>query len=135
MLAEAVCKLEGFTYAPSDKHYWMQGYSTEHDYIYVTTQILTHEQLLALSEEVGTQRTLLVLCSAYRSADGDAYPNLTIKKIPLAVLSRCEYGHDDYSLQVANLSSMPPAKQHSFDDDSNTNPGPHQLGLSFGGES
>ena len=103
MLAEAVCKLEGFRYAPSEEHYWLHGYSTEQDFIYVTTQTLTHEQLQALSEEVGASRTLLVLCLAYRAASADAYPNLTIKKIPQAVLSRCEYGHDDYSLQVANL--------------------------------
>jgi adenine-specific DNA-methyltransferase len=130
MMAEAVCKLEGFIYAPSDKHYWIHGYSTEQDYIYVTTQTLTHEQLLALSEEVGSQRTLLVLCSAFRPANGDAYSNLTIKKIPQAVLSRCEYGHDDYSLQVANLPSTPPLPK-SDEEDQN----PRQLGLNLGGES
>ncbi|WP_416146216.1 hypothetical protein [Pseudomonas aeruginosa] len=31
------------------------------------------------------------------------WPNLTLKKIPKMVLSRCEWGHDDYSLNVANL--------------------------------
>lgn len=130
MLAEAVCKLEGFTYSPSDEHYWIHGYSTEQDFIYVTTQTLTQEQLLALSEEVGSQRTLLVLCSAYRASSEDAFPNLTIKKIPQAVLSRCEYGHDDYSLQVANLPDMPSVAQ-SDDGDQEA----WQLGLNLGGES
>ncbi len=37
MLAEALCKLEGFTYAPSDTVYWQHGHSTERDFIYVTT--------------------------------------------------------------------------------------------------
>jgi adenine-specific DNA-methyltransferase len=37
MLAEALCKLEGFTYAPSDSVYWQQGCSTERDFLYVTT--------------------------------------------------------------------------------------------------
>ncbi|MDR0525091.1 MAG: site-specific DNA-methyltransferase, partial [Spirochaetaceae bacterium] len=60
MLAEAVCKLEGFTYAPSDTFYWMHGKSTERDYLYVTTQTFMHEQLAFLSEEVGKNRTLLV---------------------------------------------------------------------------
>jgi adenine-specific DNA-methyltransferase len=45
MLAEAVCKLEGFIYAPSDTVYWQHGYSTERDFIYVTTQTLRHDQL------------------------------------------------------------------------------------------
>ncbi|MBX3012541.1 MAG: site-specific DNA-methyltransferase [Caldilineaceae bacterium] len=109
MLAEALCKLEGFTYAPSATIYWQQGHSTERDFIYVTTQTLTHEQLQALNEEVGSERTLLVLCAAYRAAADleQAYPNLTLKKIPNAVISRCEYGKDDYSLQVANLPAAP----------------------------
>jgi adenine-specific DNA-methyltransferase len=33
MLAEALCKLEGFTYAPSDVIYWQHGYSTEQDFM------------------------------------------------------------------------------------------------------
>lgn len=102
MLAEALCKLEGFTYAPSDAVYWQHGHSTERDFVYVTTASLTHEQLQQLSDEVGPDRTLLVLCTAFR-ARLDAYPNLTVKKIPKQVLSRCEWGHDDYSLQVENL--------------------------------
>ncbi len=134
MLTEAVCKLEGFIYAPSDEHYWMHGYSTEQDFIYITTQTLTHEQLLALSEEVGTQRTLLVLCSAFRSASGDAIPNLTIKKIPQAVLSRCEYGHDDYSLQVANLPLTPPLTQQDEEDLIDSKSVERQLGFNLGGE-
>jgi adenine-specific DNA-methyltransferase len=106
MLAEAVCKLEGFTYAPSETVYWQHGHSTERDFIYVTTQKLTREQLQGLSEEVGEERTLLVCCAAFR-AKADALPNLTIKKIPNAVLSRCEWGHDDYSLQIKNLPAAP----------------------------
>jgi adenine-specific DNA-methyltransferase len=106
MLAEALCKLEGFTYAPSDTIYWQHGHSTERDFIYVTTANLNHEQLQQLSDEVDPERSLLVLCTAFRGR-GD-YPNLTVKKIPLQVLSRCEWGHDDYSLKVENLPMAPP---------------------------
>jgi len=105
MLAEALCKLEGFTYAPSDSVYWQHGTSTEHDFIYITTASLTHEQLQQLSDEVGPERSLLVLCTAFRGRG--EYPNLTVKKIPKQVLSRCEWGHDDYSLQVENLPQAP----------------------------
>lgn len=107
MLAEALCKIEGFTYAPSDTFYWQHGYSTERDFIYVTTQNLSHEQLSKLSDEVGQERTLLILCSAFRSK-ADIFPNLTIKKIPQQILSRCEWGHDDYSLKIENLPKSPP---------------------------
>jgi adenine-specific DNA-methyltransferase len=102
MLTEALCKLEGFTYAPSESVYWQQGYSTETDYIYVTTQTLSAEQLQALSDEVGTERSLLVLCSAFKG-NTERFSNLTVKKIPRAVLAKCEWGHDDYSLNVENL--------------------------------
>ena len=109
MLAEALCKLEGFTYAPSDAVYWQHGYSTEQDFIYITTANLNHDQLQQLSDEVGPDRTLLVLCTAFR-ARADRYPNLTVKKIPKAVLARCEWSHDDYSLRVENLPKAPTPK-------------------------
>ncbi len=107
MLAEAVCKLEGFTYAPSDTLYWQQGHSTERDFIYTTTATLTHDQLQQLSDEVGPERSLLVVCTAFRGRK-EGYSNLTVKKIPKAVLNRCEWGKDDYSLRVENLPKPPP---------------------------
>lgn len=115
MLAEAVCKLEGFTYAPSDTLYWQQGHSTEQDFLYTTTANLSHGQLQQLSDEVGPDRSLLVVCSAFRGQK-EGYSNLTVKKIPKAVLTRCEWGKDDYSLKVENLPKAP-AKvgQQEFD--------------------
>ena len=73
-------------------------------------------QLAALSEEVaqgesGATRTLLVCCAAFRGVTS-RYPNLTVKKIPKMVLQKCEWEHDDYSWNVANLPmSLPPAQQ------------------------
>lgn len=117
MLAQAVCKLEGFTYQPSDAVYWQHGHSTERDYLYVTTANLSHEQLQQLSDEVGGDRTLLVVCTAFR-ARKEGYANLTVKKIPKTVLSRCEWGHDDYSLKVENLPKAPPKPgQHKLFDE------------------
>ena len=81
MLAEAMCKLQGFTYAPSEEHFWIHGHSTETDFIYVTTQFMTKEMLTKISDEVGDNRSLLVCCSAFR-VKPDAFPNLTLKKIP-----------------------------------------------------
>ena len=104
MLAEAICKLMGFVYAPSqDKaEYWRHGHSSERDFIYVTTASLTHDQLRSISEDVGPERTLLICCKAFNARATD-FENLTVKKIPHAVLSRCEWGKDDYSLRIAAL--------------------------------
>ena len=122
MLAEAICKLEGFTYAPSDTIYWLHGQSTEQDFLYVTTASLNHDQLQQLSDEVGSDRSLLVVCTSFRGRK-EGYPNLTVKKIPKAVLTRCEWGHDDYSLKVENLPSAPkpapePGQQTLFEEES-----------------
>lgn len=107
MLAEAMCKLEGFRYAPDPEVFWIHGQSTESDLIYVTTQNLSHEQLQFISDQVGDERTLLICCSAFR-AKPDAFANLTLKKIPQAVLHRCEWGRDDYSLNVNALPGSEP---------------------------
>jgi adenine-specific DNA-methyltransferase len=106
MLAEAMCKLEGFTYAPSEDVFWMHGHSTEQDFLYVTTQFMSKEMLTRISDEVGPNRSLLIYCTAFR-CDPSQFPNLTLKKIPNAVLTRCEWGKDDYSLAVANLPPRP----------------------------
>lgn len=112
MLAEAMCKLEGFTYAPGrmnsplqenpqtvgansfahpTEHWWQHGYSSERDFIYVTTQNLSHQQLEELSLEVVGDRSLIVCCAAFRGK-ADQFANLTLKKIPKMVLSRYEWG-------------------------------------------
>jgi adenine-specific DNA-methyltransferase len=103
MLAQAICKLEGFAYEPSSDVYWQQGRSSESDFIYVTTQTLGPDELSALSEDVGEGRSLLILCAAFRG-NPDHWPNLTVRKIPNHIRSRCEWGHDDYSLNVSSLS-------------------------------
>ncbi len=123
MLAEAVCKLEGFRYAPSESLYWQHGQASETDFIYVTTQTLTREQLSRLSEEVGDHRSLLVLCSAFRARDVQAFPNLTVKKIPKTVLTRCEWGKDDYSLEIKSLPAATPEPPASSATPSNTRAG------------
>jgi adenine-specific DNA-methyltransferase len=114
MLAEAMCKLEGFRYEPSEDTYWIHGRGTETDFIYVTTGFMTREMLTRISDEVGPDRSLLICCPAYRCDPGQ-FPNLTLKKIPKAVLRKCEWGHDDYSLQVENLPQAPPRSRYDLD--------------------
>lgn len=108
MLAEAMCKHLGFTYDPAQKtdgheaEWWRHGRSSERDFLYVTTQALTHEALRLLSDEVGPDRSLLVCARAF-SGDVDGFENLTCRKIPATILTKCEWGRDDYSLAVATL--------------------------------
>lgn len=108
MLAAALCKVEGFRYQPSAEIYWQHGHATENDYIYVTTQTLTTDMLHRLSDDVGAGRSLLVLCKAFRAkiSKGE-FSNLTVRKIPKAVLARCEWDKDDYSLAIRQLPEAP----------------------------
>ncbi|MGZ2439371.1 site-specific DNA-methyltransferase [Sinorhizobium medicae] len=123
-VSQAVCKLMGFVYRPDETRYWLQGRSSETDFIYVTTQSLTHEQLAAISQEVGGEQTLLVCCKAFH-ANADAFPNLTIKKIPQTVLRRCEWGKDDYSLNVSDFPTDP-YEPDDEDDPEQTNKKPER---------
>ena len=107
MLAEACCKIEGFSYDPSQAVWWQHGRSSERDFLFVTTRYMGYAELQDLSEEVGPERSLLVLAKAY-DREGDVFDNLTIKKIPDAVLDLCEWDHDDYSLKVENLPKAEP---------------------------
>ena len=72
MLAEAL-QTGRLHYAPSDTVYWQHGHSTERDFIYVTTQHLSTEQLPQLSDEVGSERSLarLVLGFPWRKRRTD----------------------------------------------------------------
>ena len=64
------------------------------------------EVVRSTGDEVGTACTLLVCCKAF-DADPAAFANLTLKKIPKAVLTRCEFGKDDYSLKISSLPQAP----------------------------
>ena len=103
MLAAAMCKHLGFTYAPSEDEgeWWRHGQSSETDFLYVTTQSLTRDALKLLSDEVGEGRSLMICAPAF-SGSFDDLENLSCTKIPSAILSRCEWGRDDYSLNVSD---------------------------------
>ncbi|HCR85376.1 MAG TPA: site-specific DNA-methyltransferase [Alphaproteobacteria bacterium] len=123
MLTQAMCKIMGFKYEPSDEQFWAQGKSSENDFIYVTTQTLDQAQLQEISDEVGENRSLLICCFAFRG-NADEFKNLTIKKIPRAVLTKCEWGKDDYSLNIKNLpmAQEEPAEAKKAEKNSKTLP-------------
>jgi adenine-specific DNA-methyltransferase len=99
MLAEAVCKHEGFKFWPDQNLYWKQGHSTEKDFIFVTTEFLTAERLEKIAALLKPEESLLICAKAYK-VPANKYSNITIKKIPQILLGRCEFGRDDYSLNI-----------------------------------
>src|SRR5690606_21950016 len=89
MLIEAMCKLHGYTFKPSGTHFWMHGQSTETDYIYVTTESLSKDQIEFISREVGEGRSLLICCGSHHLKDPAQFANITVAKIPKSVLDKC----------------------------------------------
>jgi adenine-specific DNA-methyltransferase len=138
MMSEALCKQHGYTYAPSETVFWQQGYATERSFLYATTQNLSFEQLQALAEEVGEHRSLLIIAAAWRGISGEEasrrWPNLTLKKIPNSILHLCEWGKDDYSLNVANLPMAQPEPEQSATKASTKAANPQQASLFGEGE-
>lgn len=103
MLAAAMAKMEGFTYEPSTESFWKQGHSSETDYIYTTTQFLTVESLDAILDTMADGESLLICCKAFQPECKNFSSRITVKKIPSVLLGRCEFDHDDYSLNIIEL--------------------------------
>ncbi|MDG6004653.1 MAG: site-specific DNA-methyltransferase [Candidatus Brocadia sp.] len=108
MLAAAMAKHEGFRYCPDEHIYWKQGRSTEKDYIFITTQFVTVQFLDKIHEEMKPDESLLICCKSFQEACENRYTNITIKKIPKMLLGRCEFGKEDYSLNIVNLPEPTP---------------------------
>lgn len=103
MLAAAMTKQEGYKYLPDETVYWKQGKSSEQDYIYTTTQFITVETLERIHDEMQPGESLLICCTAFQKDCKNRFGNITIKKIPQILLGRCEFGKEDYSLNIINM--------------------------------
>lgn len=105
MLAAAMAKQEGFHYQPNETVYWKQGQSSEHDFIFTTTQFITVESLDRMHDEMKSEESLLICCKSFQRACKNKFSNITIKKIPQMLLGKCEFGKDDYSLHIVDMPS------------------------------
>jgi len=117
MLAAAMAKQEGFTYLPNETKFWKQGNSSENDFIFTTTQFITVETLDSIHDDMQEGESILICCKAFQTACKTKYPNITLKKIPQMLLDRCEFGKDDYSLNIVNLPTEDGNDMDNEDDD------------------
>lgn len=102
MLAAAMAKQEGFTYAPDQVAYWKQGFSAEQDYIFTTTQFVTVELLDQLQDQLLEGESILICAKKFQPECQNKFKNIVLKKIPKMLLGKCEFGKDDYSLNIIN---------------------------------
>lgn len=105
MLAAAMAKHEGFLYAPDQDQFWKQGKSSENDYIYTTTNHVGADVLAAIAGEMKDDESVLICCKSFDAGVANGYSNITVKKIPGAILGSCEFDKANYNLNIIN----PPA--------------------------
>jgi adenine-specific DNA-methyltransferase len=102
MLASAVALHEGFKYNPSNEKFWKQSIGNENSYLYVTTKFVNRNDLDKIKEEMDDTEYLVIACTSYDKEIDRLYKNIKIKKIPEMLLSKCEFGKDNYNLNIIN---------------------------------
>lgn len=103
MLIAAIAKLNGYNYSPDPDVFWKQGYSQDKSYIYVTTNYMDSKMLDSIYSDLGMMETLLICAPAFDIGLDKRYDNIQVKKIPQSVLDKCEYGVDNYNLNVVDI--------------------------------
>lgn len=116
MLVAAMAMHEGFRYAPDPDVFWKQGYSTEHDFIYTTTQHLTIETMEYIDSLLGEDETILICCASHSAGLVNRFPRITVKRIPRMLLGRCVFDPEkNYNLNIITLPEV--ANQDEEDDE------------------
>ena len=100
MLAEAMAKHEGYKFSPDENNVYKQGYSTEKDFIFTTTQFLSLDLLNKIASRIEEDESLLICATHFEEGVGRAFSNITVKKIPQMLLDRCEFGKLEYNLNI-----------------------------------
>ena len=111
MLAAAVAKINGFTYSPNQDVFWKQGYSQENSYIYVTTRYLDTMMLESIANDIMQGESLLICVPAFDEGLDKHYNNITVKKIPQSILNKCEFGIENYNLNIIDLPELDNEKE------------------------
>lgn len=120
-LAAAMALQEGYTYSPHKEIYWKQGYGSEHDYIFTTTQFLTAEAVDRIHDVMGEEESLLICCTAYQKEVKSRYGNITVKKIPKMLLGRCAFDKDNYNLNIVSVPATDDIENEPEDDETTIN--------------
>ncbi|MBO3339713.1 site-specific DNA-methyltransferase [Clostridium perfringens] len=100
MLAAAVALHEGYVYKPSDEIFWKQAIGTENSYLFVTTNHMDINYVIKIKETMQDEEFLLIACKSFDDKASYLFNNIKFKKIPQMVLDNCEFGKDDYNLNI-----------------------------------
>jgi adenine-specific DNA-methyltransferase len=87
MVCEAICKIEGFTYAPSGR---MHGYSSEHRFIHITEEFVNAEYVKSIGATLGEGQSVLIYGSKVQS-DMRLPDNVEVKRIQTDLPKKCNF--------------------------------------------
>lgn len=87
MVCEAICKIEGFTYAPSGR---MHGYSSENRFIHVTEEFVNAEYVKSIGATLGEGQSVLIYGSKVQS-DMRLPDNVEVKRIQTDLPKKCSF--------------------------------------------
>ncbi|MEY8335669.1 hypothetical protein AALB53_21685 [Lachnospiraceae bacterium 47-T17] len=100
MLAATVALHEGFTYQPDESIFWKQSKGNEDSFLYVTTKHITGAYIDSIRDMMADNEYLIIACRSYDRGIEKTYSNITIKKIPQMLLSKCEFGKENCNLNI-----------------------------------
>lgn len=100
MLAAAVALHEGYTYSPIPDCYWKQSTNGNGGYLFVTTKHVGADLISSLNNDLAEGEFLMVVCKSFDENAKYISKNITIKKIPQSLLANCEFGHNNYDLNI-----------------------------------
>ena len=108
MLATAVALHEGFVYAPDAKTFWKQAVREKdgNAWLFTTTRHISRPSLAAIAQTMKKGEYLVVVCKSFDAGAAKDYPNITVKKIPPALLGKCEFGKDGYPLNIYDAEDV-----------------------------
>lgn len=100
MLAAAIAIHEGYKYNPSKECYWKQSNNENNSYLFVTTNHVTKQVIDSILVDLKEDEHLLISCKSYDTNVAAGIKNISIKKIPQSLLKNCEFGKDNYNLNI-----------------------------------
>lgn len=113
MLAAAIAKHEGYIYQPDKSCYWKQSKNENNSYLFATTQHINTSIIESIKTELKDDEFLMIVCKSYDSYCNLGNKNIIIKKIPQSLLKNCEFGIENYNLNIIN----PPIYEEEDEDE------------------
>lgn len=100
MLAKAIAKHKGYYYQPNAEFFWKQSKNGDKNFLYVTENHITPQDLNYIHTLMKQDEHLLVCAPSYESECSNQFPNITIQQIPKVLFGKCDFMKEGYSLNV-----------------------------------